>query len=70
MPTVVLLSLADKMFAILPDYVVPYVIHLLAHDPDLQDCEDVDTLTSIKEYVLSIVIIFILTSACIICFFF
>jgi len=42
---------AGKIFALLPDYVVPYAIHLLAHDPDLTGTDDVATLSSIREYV-------------------
>jgi len=37
------------MFALLPDYVVPYAVHLLAHDPDLNDIDDVSTLANIRE---------------------
>ncbi|KAI0216629.1 hypothetical protein LSAT2_031380 [Lamellibrachia satsuma] len=38
-----------RMFALLPDYAVPYAIHLLAHDPDLRSHEDIDTLKNIRE---------------------
>ena len=37
------------MFSVLPDYVLPYVIHLLAHDPDLQHHLDIEPLKIIKE---------------------
>ena len=35
----------------LPDYVMPYTIHLLAHDPDLKSFDDLPALKNIKEYV-------------------
>ncbi len=38
-----------KMFSLLPDYVLPYAIHLLAHDPDLATYDDVETLKNIRE---------------------
>lgn len=44
------LCLTEKIFALLPDYVLPYAIHLLAHDPELQNNDDVATLKNIKEY--------------------
>ena len=37
------------MFSVLPDYVLPYAIHLLAHDPDLQHYSDLEPLKAIKE---------------------
>jgi len=37
------------MFAYLPENVMPYTIHLLAHDPDLKTFEDVQALKNIKE---------------------
>jgi len=40
---------AGKIFALLPDYVLPYAIHLLAHDPDLKGTDDVATLSNIRE---------------------
>ncbi|KAH3839436.1 hypothetical protein DPMN_112867, partial [Dreissena polymorpha] len=42
-------KLGGKMFLYLPDYVMPYTIHLLAHDPDLKSYEDVQALKNIKE---------------------
>ena len=41
-----------KIFSVLPDYVLPYAIHLLAHDPDLQSHTDTKTLKNIREWVL------------------
>ncbi|KAK6173333.1 hypothetical protein SNE40_016804 [Patella caerulea] len=37
------------MTTILPDYVLPYTIHLLAHDPDLKTFDNRDALKNIKE---------------------
>ncbi|CAJ0922333.1 unnamed protein product [Ranitomeya imitator] len=34
---------------LLPEYVVPYMIHLLAHDPDFTKPQDIDQLRDIKE---------------------
>ena len=42
----------DKLFSLLPEYVVPYTIHLLAHDPDYVKVQDIEQLKEIKEYVL------------------
>ncbi|CAL1601436.1 unnamed protein product [Knipowitschia caucasica] len=39
----------DKMVSLLPEYVVPYMIHLLAHDPDFTKPQDYDQLKDIKE---------------------
>ena len=39
------------MFHFLPDYVMPYAIHLLAHDPDMKEHDNVDALKNIKEWV-------------------
>lgn len=41
--------LGGKMFLYLPDYVMPYTVHLLAHDPDLKSYEDIQALKNIKE---------------------
>ncbi|XP_052794341.1 sister chromatid cohesion protein PDS5 homolog A-like isoform X2 [Mya arenaria] len=41
--------LGGKLFQYLPDYVMPYTIHLLAHDPDLRSYEEVGALKNIKE---------------------
>lgn len=43
----------EKLLSLLPEYVVPYMIHLLAHDPDFTKPQDVDQLRDIKEYVSS-----------------
>uniref|UniRef100_A0A2C9KAK3 Sister chromatid cohesion protein PDS5 homolog B n=1 Tax=Biomphalaria glabrata TaxID=6526 RepID=A0A2C9KAK3_BIOGL len=42
-------SARGRMFYLLPDYVIPYTIHLLAHDPDFKSYEDVESLKSLKE---------------------
>ena len=42
---------ASSIFSIMPDYVLPYAIHLLAHDPDYSSYKDISALKSIKEYV-------------------
>jgi len=42
-------SARGRMFYLLPDYVIPYTIHLLAHDPDFKSYEDVDSLKSLKD---------------------
>ncbi|XP_019408126.1 PREDICTED: sister chromatid cohesion protein PDS5 homolog A [Crocodylus porosus] len=39
----------EKLLSLLPEYVVPYMIHLLAHDPDFTKPQDVDQLRDIKE---------------------
>ena len=39
------------MVALLPEYVLPFTIHLLAHDPDLTSHTDTETLKNIREYV-------------------
>ncbi|XP_064481267.1 sister chromatid cohesion protein PDS5 homolog B-like [Ornithodoros turicata] len=38
-----------KLFTILPDYIIPYAIHLLAHNPCLITYDDVPALNEIKE---------------------
>ncbi|XP_077983606.1 sister chromatid cohesion protein PDS5 homolog A-like isoform X2 [Glandiceps talaboti] len=40
---------SSRIMSILPEHVIPYVIHLLAHDPDLQSHKDVSALNDIKE---------------------
>ena len=45
----VVLLAGGKIFALLPDYVLPYAIHLLAHDPDLTGTDDVTSLSNIRE---------------------
>uniref|UniRef100_A0A8C0HFH9 PDS5 cohesin associated factor A n=1 Tax=Chelonoidis abingdonii TaxID=106734 RepID=A0A8C0HFH9_CHEAB len=39
----------EKLLSLLPEYVVPYMIHLLAHDPDFTKPQDVDQLRDLKE---------------------
>lgn len=39
--------------SLLPEYVVPYMIHLLAHDPDFTKPQEYDQLKDIKESVLA-----------------
>lgn len=43
------LCMTAKMFSLLPDYVLPYTVHLLAHDPDLKTHDHLEALTNIKE---------------------
>ena len=43
------LQISAKMFSLLPDYVLPYAIHLLAHDPELKDNTDVEGLKATRE---------------------
>lgn len=42
--------LSEKLLSLLPEYVVPYMIHLLAHDPDFTKPQDFEQLRDIKEY--------------------
>lgn len=42
-------SANNKLFSILPEYVLPYTIHLLAHDPDLTTHMNVAALKNIRE---------------------
>ncbi|XP_041130830.1 sister chromatid cohesion protein PDS5 homolog A-like isoform X2 [Polyodon spathula] len=39
----------EKLLSLLPEYVVPYMIHLLAHDPDFTKPQDFEQLRDIKE---------------------
>ncbi|KAF7655943.1 hypothetical protein LDENG_00048110 [Lucifuga dentata] len=39
----------EKLVSLLPEYVVPYMIHLLAHDPDFTKPQDYEQLKDIKE---------------------
>uniref|UniRef100_A0A8C4GU92 PDS5 cohesin associated factor B n=1 Tax=Dicentrarchus labrax TaxID=13489 RepID=A0A8C4GU92_DICLA len=51
-------AISDKLFSLLPEYVVPYTIHLLAHDPDYVKVQDIEQLKEIKEalwFVLEII---------------
>lgn len=45
----VLSPLSEKLVSLLPEYVVPYMIHLLAHDPDFTKPQEYDQLKDIKE---------------------
>lgn len=45
--------LPEKLVSLLPEYVVPYMIHLLAHDPDFTKPHEYEQLKDIKEYVLN-----------------
>lgn len=40
---------AEKLVSLLPEYVVPYMIHLLAHDPDFTKPHEYEQLKDIKE---------------------
>ncbi|RXM94747.1 Sister chromatid cohesion protein PDS5-like A [Acipenser ruthenus] len=42
----------EKLLSLLPEYVVPYMIHLLAHDPDFTKPQDFEQLRDIKEIVI------------------
>ncbi|KAJ8412475.1 hypothetical protein AAFF_G00128110 [Aldrovandia affinis] len=42
-------AVSEKLFSLLPEYVVPYTIHLLAHDPDYVKVQDIEQLKDIKE---------------------
>ncbi|XP_049599088.1 sister chromatid cohesion protein PDS5 homolog B isoform X2 [Syngnathus scovelli] len=51
-------AISDKLFSLLPEYVVPYAVHLLAHDPDYVKVQDIEQLKDIKEalwFVLEII---------------
>nr|XP_023685570.1 sister chromatid cohesion protein PDS5 homolog A-like [Paramormyrops kingsleyae] len=39
----------EKLPSLLPEYVVPYMIHLLVHDPDFTKPQDFDQLRDLKE---------------------
>uniref|UniRef100_A0A4W4EZX9 PDS5 cohesin associated factor A n=1 Tax=Electrophorus electricus TaxID=8005 RepID=A0A4W4EZX9_ELEEL len=39
----------EKLLSLLPEYVVPYMIHLLAHDPDFTKPQEFEQLRDIKE---------------------
>uniref|UniRef100_A0A667X295 PDS5 cohesin associated factor A n=1 Tax=Myripristis murdjan TaxID=586833 RepID=A0A667X295_9TELE len=39
----------EKLVSLLPEYVVPYMIHLLAHDPDFTKPQEYEQLKDIKE---------------------
>uniref|UniRef100_A0A8B9LAN6 PDS5 cohesin associated factor B n=1 Tax=Astyanax mexicanus TaxID=7994 RepID=A0A8B9LAN6_ASTMX len=42
-------AVSEKLISLLPEYVVPYAIHLLAHDPDYVKVQDIEQLKDIKE---------------------
>ncbi|NP_001089658.1 sister chromatid cohesion protein PDS5 homolog B-A [Xenopus laevis] len=42
-------AVSEKLFSLLPEYVVPYTVHLLAHDPDYVKVQDIEQLKDIKE---------------------
>uniref|UniRef100_A0A8C5WLJ4 PDS5 cohesin associated factor B n=1 Tax=Leptobrachium leishanense TaxID=445787 RepID=A0A8C5WLJ4_9ANUR len=42
-------AVSEKLLSLLPEYVVPYTIHLLAHDPDYVKLQDLEQLKDIKE---------------------
>uniref|UniRef100_A0A6Q2YQ73 PDS5 cohesin associated factor B n=1 Tax=Esox lucius TaxID=8010 RepID=A0A6Q2YQ73_ESOLU len=42
-------AVSDKLFSLLPEYVVPYAIHLLVHDPDYVKVQDIEQQKDIKE---------------------
>lgn len=46
----VLFYFSEKLLSLLPEYVVPYMIHLLAHDPDLTKPQDLEQIRDVKEY--------------------
>lgn len=43
------LSPTEKLVSLIPEYVVPFMIHLLAHDPDFTKPQEYDQLKDIKE---------------------
>lgn len=43
------ISFSEKLLSLLPEYVVPYTIHLLAHDPDYVKVQDIEQLKDVKE---------------------
>lgn len=43
------LLIAAKLYNYLPDYVMPYAIHLLAHDPAFKRYDDLPSLYKLKE---------------------
>lgn len=45
----VLTLFTEKLISLLPEYVVPYAIHLLVHDPDYVKVQDIEQLKDIKE---------------------
>ncbi|GAB5566275.1 sister chromatid cohesion protein PDS5 homolog B isoform X1 [Prionailurus iriomotensis] len=45
-------AVSEKLLSLLPEYVVPYTIHLLAHDPDYVKVQDIEQLKDVKEKIL------------------
>uniref|UniRef100_A0A4W4FQY3 PDS5 cohesin associated factor B n=1 Tax=Electrophorus electricus TaxID=8005 RepID=A0A4W4FQY3_ELEEL len=43
-------AVSEKLISLLPEYVVPYAIHLLAHDPDYVKVQDIEQLKDIKDH--------------------
>ena len=43
------LCLKGLMSSVVPDYVLPYTIHLLAHDPDFKSFDHLESLKNLKE---------------------
>ncbi|CAH1778266.1 unnamed protein product [Owenia fusiformis] len=39
----------NKIYSILPEYTMPYVVHLLSHDPEYKQYNDTESLTQIKD---------------------
>ncbi|XP_076319055.1 sister chromatid cohesion protein PDS5 homolog A-like [Tachypleus tridentatus] len=39
----------ERLFSVLPDYVLPYAIHLLAHDPSFKKYDDIPSLMRLKD---------------------
>ena len=46
-----ILCLKGLMSSVVPDYVLPYTIHLLAHDPDFKSFDHLESLKNLKEWV-------------------
>ncbi|KAK7496569.1 hypothetical protein BaRGS_00012221, partial [Batillaria attramentaria] len=42
-------NIRGVMTSVLPDYVLPYTIHLLAHDPDYKTYDHIESLKNLKE---------------------
>ncbi|CAI9557230.1 unnamed protein product [Staurois parvus] len=51
-------AVSEKLLSLLPEYVVPYTIHLLAHDPDYVKIQDIEQLKDIKRCLWFILEIF------------
>ncbi|ERE75285.1 putative sister chromatid cohesion protein PDS5 isoform 1, partial [Cricetulus griseus] len=44
-------AVSEKLLSLLPEYVVPYTIHLLAHDPDYVKVQDIEQLKDVKDQI-------------------